>query len=75
MSTASEIEELQNKILDWQKLITGNKYKDEIRVYKKLIKRAEENIILLKVIEQDLQEIRKANTDDFINGVSGESEK
>ena len=59
MDIQNEIQAMQDKILNYQKLITGNRFKDEIRSYKKLIKSTESDIILLKCIEETIEEIQK----------------
>ena len=75
MSIETDIEFYQNLILDYQKLITGNKYKDEIKRYKKKIREYEYAIILLKTIRKECSKIVDDNVTDFLKGISNHPDK
>lgn len=70
MSITTEIEYWQDRILDLAKRIEGNKYKDEVRHYRKKIREAEENIIILKSELETLKEIQRDDMKDFLDGTS-----
>ena len=75
MSIETDIEFYQNLILDYQKLITGNKYKDEVKRYRKKIREYEYAIILLKTIRKECTKIVDDNVTDFLKGISNHPDK
>lgn len=75
MSIETDIEFYQNLILDYQKLITGNKYKDEVKRYRKKIREYEYAIILLKTIRKECSKIVDDNVTDFLKGISNHPDK
>ena len=75
MSIETDIELYQNLILDYQKLITGNKYKDEVKRYRKKKREYEYAIILLKTIRKECSKIVDDNVTDFLKGISNHPDK
>ena len=71
----NEIQAMQDKILNYQKLITGNKYKDEVKRYRKKIREYEYAIILLKTIRKECSKIVDDNVTDFLKGISNHPDK